>query len=256
MRYHLSAQHLKNAFLYRSICHIPSLNFSVPLAVRNQLAPRSLLRFEVPGSANKAVICRAGCCVAVCHVPRRHEIAFRSKRAKMAREERITCVCVCVCTSVCVNGGCDACTSHGVFVYTANIRASACVSGPRNGRRNCAWITPTARFAPWRLACLCKSVRKKMRKKEKNKTPVDRLASVIVCAALALCSRFVADCISLYVIDARTFVRHLLCALPAIQNLPSEREREWERERARERIIKRERIVYVHAVITTYIFYF
>lgn len=98
LKYHLSSicvisEKKKDAFLYRRFTRIPFLTFCRFFCHRNQLVPRSLLRFEVPRSANKAAICRVGCCVAVCHVPRRHEIAFRSKRAKMAREERITCMC-------------------------------------------------------------------------------------------------------------------------------------------------------------------
>lgn len=123
VRCHLTAQHLKNAFLHRPFCASPSHPFPVPLSAGNQLAPRSLLRFEVPGSANKAVICRAGCCVAVCHVPRRHEIAFRSKRAKMAREERITYVCMYVCARACA-GAVDATPVHRpASLYTLQIFA-------------------------------------------------------------------------------------------------------------------------------------
>lgn len=145
----------------------PPLNFSVPLSARNQLVPRSLLRFEVPGSANKAVICRAGCCVAVCHVPRRHEIAFRSKRAKMAREERITCmcVCVCVCTSVCACGGCIA---RRLCVYLLQTFARPRAFWSANGRRNCAWITP-ARFALSVSPVFVTRFIKKKREREREK---------------------------------------------------------------------------------------
>lgn len=95
MKYHLIPQ---KAFLHWPFCASPFIPFFfIPLlSARTSLCqnPRSLLRFEVPGSANKVVICRTGCYVAVCHVPRRHEIAFRSKRAKMAREET-PCANVC-----------------------------------------------------------------------------------------------------------------------------------------------------------------
>jgi len=161
-------------FCIGCFARIPFLIFCLFFCHRNQLVPRSLLRFEVPRSANKAAICRVGCCVAVCHVPRRHEIAFRSKRAKMAREERITCICVL--PSMCVCGKCDACTSHAASLCTlqtfARVRARLWSA---NGRRNCAWITPTARFA-LSVSLVFETREKKKEGKKKEKKNADRPA--------------------------------------------------------------------------------
>lgn len=138
----------------------------------------------------------------------------------MAREERITYVCVCV--------RCNACTTRGVFVYTANIRTSACDFGPRNGRRNCAWITPTERFAPGVSPIFVVRSQKKKRKKRKNAGRPARQRNRLRCFSFVLTLR---RGLHQFACNRREDICETSYALLfATQNLSSEREKA-ERER-------------------------
>jgi len=152
----------------------------------------------------------------MCHVGTKLHSVVNERKWREKRELR-TCVCARVCAmgATPVHRAASLCT-----LQHSRVRARLWSA---NGRRNCAWITPTARFALSVSFVFVVRSQKNERKKKGKKS--DRLAGVIACAALALSSRFVADCISLHVIDARTFVRHLSRCSPRGICHPEEKER-------------------------------